>query len=42
MPTADFATTTEGAEISGNAGKGEICKTLDLRSWEVQDWYFAS
>jgi hypothetical protein len=28
MPTADFETTTEGAEISGNAGKRKICKTL--------------
>lgn len=35
MPTADIATTTEGTEISRNAGKREICKTMRLANWEV-------
>jgi hypothetical protein len=30
MPTADFATTTEGGTLQKNAGKREICKTLRL------------
>jgi hypothetical protein len=30
MPTSDVATISEGAEISRNAGKREICKTMRL------------
>jgi hypothetical protein len=34
MPTADIATTTEGTEISRNAGKREICKTMTLAEFK--------